>query len=766
MASLVLNVAATYFTGGSSIWLQIGAHLAASYVGSAIDQKLFGTTQHGYGPTLAQQNVQASTLGQMKPLVKGSARLSGNMIWSTPYIQTATTVNVANGGGGGGGKGGGGGSSTSTTYTYSQSLAVALGDMPIVGIRRIWATGRLIYDAGSDSPSAIAASNAAQTAFTIYTGTETQTPNSFIQAYMASAQNQYYFLCTPMSTADMQVTVGAGVLKVGTGLVRTMPQVVTLAPWAWYLPNVEGRIDRVVINQTTGVASVLTGVVSSPPYPPAIPEGYIPACRVRFDQMPNPALAPYITQIAAATSSQITNGGPAGWAPSIAYGYDPTNFAGSFVYASGNLYMCVVGGISGPVAPSGTGSVSDGACTWQYVGTAQTAPPVPTPAYRGTPYIVFYNFQLAQTGNTTPNFEFEVVEGTTDLGQIVTYFAGLASLLPSQLDVTHLTGTTVGGILITSQSSARSVMQPLASAFFFDAVESDGLVKFVKRGGSSAVTIPENDMAARGNGVALPENLTIVRKPELELPRTLTLSYPDIDNSFLVGSKYHRMQSTQSILAATLQIPVSMHASDAQDIVAKLLNIAWNERTTFSFTASKKYCKYEPTDIVVLEKGTGIYEARLTSKDESAPGIVTFTAVMEDVGLYSNKLNNILDGIKIPALFNTPPGSIIAPLIMDAPGIRTASGFELWIAAGSSSKNWAWLRSFCIDRQCKLFAGWPDARKFRIWCRHPCTRYRRRSRKPSNDTNIAEWGDFKLVPKFRHEQSCESLLFRWRDDFL
>lgn len=43
--------------------------------------------------------------------------------------------------------------------------------------------------------------------------------------------------------------------------------------------------------------------------------------------------------------------------------------ANTMVYFEGNVYRCVTGGTSGEIAPTGEGtSISDGGCTWSYVG--------------------------------------------------------------------------------------------------------------------------------------------------------------------------------------------------------------------------------------------------------------------------------------------------------------------------------------------------------------------------------------------------------------
>ena len=60
-------------------------------------------------------------------------------------------------------------------------------------------------------------------------------------------------------------------------------------------------------------------------------------------------------------------------------------------------------------------------------------------------------------------------------------------------NVTALTDS-VNGYVVANQSTARANIEPLQVGYFFDAVESDDVLKFVKRGGASAVTIPEADI--------------------------------------------------------------------------------------------------------------------------------------------------------------------------------------------------------------------------------------------------------------------------------
>jgi Putative phage tail protein len=138
MATLVLSVVGSIIAG------PVGAILGAT-AGNAIDRALIGgPTTKREGPRLHDLSVQSSAYGEPIPLVFGTARVAGNMIWSSGLIETRqeNTVKV-------GGKGGG--KVRQVSYSYSASLAVGLAARAIQSIGRIWADGKLIRT-GVDAP--------------------------------------------------------------------------------------------------------------------------------------------------------------------------------------------------------------------------------------------------------------------------------------------------------------------------------------------------------------------------------------------------------------------------------------------------------------------------------------------------------------------------------------------------------------------------------------------------------------------------------------
>ena len=132
------------------------------------------------GPRLGDLTIQTSTYGAVIPRVHGTVALTGNIFWLENNRIKETVVKKKSGGKGG--------SKTKTkTYVNYATFALGLCKGPIVGVKRIWIKGELFYDAGSSDLSTVAASNAAATGFTVHLGTDTQMPDTRIQATIGAA---------------------------------------------------------------------------------------------------------------------------------------------------------------------------------------------------------------------------------------------------------------------------------------------------------------------------------------------------------------------------------------------------------------------------------------------------------------------------------------------------------------------------------------------------------------------------------------------------
>lgn len=167
MASIILSAAAS--AAGAATGLPFGAQIgsiAGRVAGGLIDSKMRSNKLSPvHGSRLADLAVQSSAYGKMIPIVYGMVRIGGNIIWAQPIKEVVTTTTSS----AGGGKGGGGKvSQTSSSYSYFVTLAVAVCEGEVSDIVRIWADAKQL--------------DISQYNIRLYKGSETQTPDSLIQA--------------------------------------------------------------------------------------------------------------------------------------------------------------------------------------------------------------------------------------------------------------------------------------------------------------------------------------------------------------------------------------------------------------------------------------------------------------------------------------------------------------------------------------------------------------------------------------------------------
>lgn len=172
MATLILSTAGQAlgtFLGGSGSFLATAGYVAGSYLGSVIDQKLFGSDEGAAyeGPRIEGLSVQSSTEGAPIYRAYGRVRIGGQVIWAANFKETihreVTTTES-------GGKGFGGQSNETETleYRYSVSFAVGLCEGEISHIERIWADGAIL--------------DTTNITYRVYRGTEDQLPDDLIEA--------------------------------------------------------------------------------------------------------------------------------------------------------------------------------------------------------------------------------------------------------------------------------------------------------------------------------------------------------------------------------------------------------------------------------------------------------------------------------------------------------------------------------------------------------------------------------------------------------
>ncbi len=227
---------------------------------------------------------------------------------------------------------------------------------------------------------------------------------------------------------------------------------------------------------------------------------------------------------------------------------------------------------------------------------------------------------------------------TVTKAAIIARYCDKAGLLPSEYDVTGVSGS-IGGWIQANQSGATSALQSFLDAYFIDAFTSGGKLVFKDRGGAVVGTIREADLLADADGVALrPRKIQ-----EQELPETVQVLYRDIDKDHLDGDQSFKRirlpnaaRTIQTRQTLTLSLPVSDTAQAMREIAVKQMAAAWNERDIIDCRADVSFVQYDPGDALLLQREDGTTQrVRIAAMPFGVDLSFEVTLIGEDVTQYA-----------------------------------------------------------------------------------------------------------------------------------
>lgn len=806
-AAVGWGIGGTFMGMSSASW----GWLAGSFVGNA----LFAPSTpdiNQEGPRLGDLKVQVSTYGNPIPTTYGSIRLAGNCIWSKPILETTHSSTQSSGGGKGGG---GGGSVTTTTYSYSQSFAIAICDGPIIGIRRIWANGKIIYNTSDDaSLSTAQASQVLADGIRFYSGSELQQPDSLIQSDVGAAncpahRGTAYVVFENLQLADYgnrMPNLEFEVVKVTAAPLTEVSSIATGSPDAYgegmvvsgkylYISGYSGGPFK-IFDITDPASPVFKGSVALNAAQCVVVRGQYAYLTGNLNKLtiidvsdPTTPIVKSSTAIGAQGWTIVLNGnylyyGAAAWPWMQVFDIsDPVNplTVGGLIpitngfnhavaykqYFYALLYpssAITVWSMATPTLPAQINSVSCaasiyggnisiwGSCLYYadagspgkvyiyslanpalpvLINTVTTVGTFPQKAILNQAgsrmYVSMYGsnsievYDSADPTNpiyissvTTVNSagaiqeSFGVVYSINSANNLKIFTAGntvgaavsdictRAGLQLADIDTSALTDVLSG--YVVQRSTARSQIEQLMRAFFFDAVESSGKVKFIVRGGAPALTILEDDLAAHVDSSPVPDNLVTNMQQELELPLSVDLQFLDTSNAYQIGTQSAKRKTTVSSNRVSYNLAIAMSPSKGKQVADVLIYDAWTSRLTYEVQTGRAHSFLEPTDVINVVKGLRTYLARIVDESRDI-GVTTFSLVQEASDVYTQSAVAASSRAPIDDVSFIPQTALY---LLDIPILRDAdSGVGFYgVARGFSSQGYS-------------VAGWRGAQIYR-----------------------------------------------------
>lgn len=217
--------------------------------------------------------------------------------------------------------------------------------------------------------------------------------------------------------------------------------------------------------------------------------------------------------------------------------------------------------------------------------------------------------------------------GDVSLADLVTVLCAEAGV--TAIDVSALTGT-VTGFAVTETASARDALGPLMAAFFFDAAESEGVIRFVPHGRGDPLGLTEESLVLAGESAS---GFSLTRAQDSDLPSASRLAYVD-GATYEAAVAQARRLATDSGRVVAVTLPMVLEAGDAAAIGERLLQDSWVAREEAKFSLPPSLIALDPADEVLLNTGGRVRRLRLTTiEDTSARAI---GAVATDPSLYES----------------------------------------------------------------------------------------------------------------------------------
>ena len=218
--------------------------------------------------------------------------------------------------------------------------------------------------------------------------------------------------------------------------------------------------------------------------------------------------------------------------------------------------------------------------------------------------------------------------GAVSLAALVRRLCLRAGLVEVRIDVSGLWGA-VEGYVITALESPRASISMLAQHFGFDAVESEGMIRFVMRGQGVVATItPDAMVAASGSG----DVMELTRAQETELPQALKWQLARADEDYdAVIVEAQRITVTAARIASE-SFAMAVPPEEAERRCRRALMETWTGRESAVFKLPPSRLALDPCDVIQLDHDGRLTEFRLISVGDA--GARSIEARRQDRAVY------------------------------------------------------------------------------------------------------------------------------------
>jgi hypothetical protein len=246
----------------------------------------------------------------------------------------------------------------------------------------------------------------------------------------------------------------------------------------------------------------------------------------------------------------------------------------------------------------------------------------------------------------------------------------------AEVEAASLSGL-IDGLTIERVGAARDLLEPLARAWTFDAVESQGLIRFRMKAREADLSLARDDLVD-ADGEPL---FTLTRTQEADLPGRLKLAYRESGLDYRSAVVEAQRAGTVTAREIGLELPCAIAQEEATSRAAILLQETWHGRESLQLALPPSRVALDPGDVVSLDvNGSTRKIAIVEIADGSSRRI---TARRHDASLYDRRKAPVRRPALVPPPLFGAPALAVLDLPLASPARQPQAG---WIAA--FSKPW------------------------------------------------------------------------------
>lgn len=234
-----------------------------------------------------------------------------------------------------------------------------------------------------------------------------------------------------------------------------------------------------------------------------------------------------------------------------------------------------------------------------------------------------------------------ICDGTAGLARISDLIGAICKRSGlTAVDVSDLDAVTVDGYAIAAVCTGSSIISPLRSVGFFDAIESEGVLKFLTRGKPIVATFTTDDFGAydatqSADPAKCPPSITTTRAQDVDLPRSIRFNYIATSRDYQNGQALSPFRlSTLAINDVDITVPICLGDVQAAKCADVLWSEAWAARNAYELAVDQSWLALDCGDCIGVPVDNLVERLRIVS-DTNASGVLRkLSCVRDNQGAY------------------------------------------------------------------------------------------------------------------------------------